>query len=95
MTLTNDYSEDSLVEQPTIEELTRDLLRGRGKAGYKYPNGGSMKVYGIDFTSAPSHRKPITCADCTLENGFLHLNDLKNLETFDQFDEFLAKGQNG
>ncbi len=51
-----------------------------------------MKVYGIDFTSAPSHRKPITCADCTLENGFLHLNDLKNLETFDQFDEFLANG---
>lgn len=51
-----------------------------------------MKVYGIDFTSAPSHRKPITCADCTLENGFLHLNDLKNLETFNQFDEFLANG---
>lgn len=51
-----------------------------------------MKVHGIDFTSAPSHRKPITCVDCTLENGFLHLNDLKNLETFDQFDEFLANG---
>jgi hypothetical protein len=51
-----------------------------------------MKVYGIDFTSAPSRRKPITCAECTLENGFLHLNDLKNLETFDQFDEFLSNG---
>lgn len=49
-----------------------------------------MKVYGIDFTSAPSKRKPITCADCTLENGFLHLNDIKNLETFNQFNEFLA-----
>lgn len=51
-----------------------------------------MKIYGIDFTSAPSHRKPITCADCTLENGFLRLNDIKYLETFDQFDEFLANG---
>ncbi|GFO96490.1 hypothetical protein ig2599ANME_0679 [groundwater metagenome] len=51
-----------------------------------------MKVYGVDFTSAPSHRKPITCADCTLENGFLHLNDLMNLETFEKFDEFLATG---
>ncbi|KCZ72002.1 Protein of unknown function (DUF429) [Candidatus Methanoperedens nitroreducens] len=51
-----------------------------------------MKVYGIDFTSAPSHRKPITCADCILENGFLHFNDIKYLETFDQFDEFLASG---
>ncbi len=51
-----------------------------------------MKVYGIDFTSAPGHRKPITCADCTYENGFLHLNDLMYLESFDQFDEFLANG---
>jgi hypothetical protein len=59
---------------------------------YKYPNGGRMKVYGIDFTSAPSRRKPITCAKCTIENGFLHLDDLKNLETFDQFDQFLANG---
>lgn len=49
-----------------------------------------MKVYGIDFTSAPSHRKSITCADCTLENGFLRLNHIKYLETFDQFDEFLS-----
>lgn len=51
-----------------------------------------MKVYGIDFTSAPSPRKPITCADCTLENGFLHLNDLKRMKTFDDFDDFLANG---
>jgi hypothetical protein len=51
-----------------------------------------MKVYGIDFTSAPSSKKPITCADRTLENGFLNINDLKNLETFDQFDKFLANG---
>lgn len=51
-----------------------------------------MKVYGIDFTSAPGHRKPITCADCTLENGFLHFDDIKYMETFDQFDEFLTNG---
>ncbi|MDP3106050.1 MAG: DUF429 domain-containing protein [Candidatus Methanoperedens sp.] len=51
-----------------------------------------MKVYGIDFTSAPSNRKPITCADCTLENGSLHLNGLKKMETFEKFDEFLAAG---
>jgi len=49
-----------------------------------------MKIYGIDFTSTPSDKKPITCADCTLENGFLHLNDLNNLESFKQFDDFLA-----
>lgn len=51
-----------------------------------------MKVYGLDFTSAPSRRKSITCADCTLENGFLHLNELKHMETFEKFDEFLAIG---
>ncbi len=52
-----------------------------------------MKVYGIDFTSAPSRRKPITCADCTLENGSFYLNDLKNMETFEKFDDFLKNGK--
>jgi hypothetical protein len=49
-----------------------------------------MKVYGIDFTSAPSDKKPITYADCTFENGFLILNDLKYLEKFYKFDDFLT-----
>jgi len=52
-----------------------------------------MKVYGIDFTSAPSNRKPITCADCTLENGLLHLNNLLNLTNFKQFEDFLSNGK--
>jgi len=52
-----------------------------------------MKVYGIDFTSAPSKRKPITSADCTLENGSLHLNNFLNLTTFQQFDDFLSSGK--
>lgn len=51
-----------------------------------------MKVYGIDLTSAPSHRKPITCADCTLEYGIMYFNDIKYIETFDRFDEFLTNG---
>lgn len=51
-----------------------------------------MKIYGIDFTSAPRPGKSITCAECTLENGLLHLNDLKYLETFVKFDDFLKNG---
>lgn len=41
-----------------------------------------MKVYGIDFTSAPSNRKPITYADCTLENESCNLQSaFKSLKT--------------
>jgi hypothetical protein len=51
-----------------------------------------MKVYGIDFTSAPKKWKHITCANCTLENVFLYLNEIKNLENFEEFDDFLTNG---
>lgn len=30
-----------------------------------------LKIYGIDFTSRPSRRKPITCLECRLVGDFL------------------------
>ena len=35
-----------------------------------------MNLYGLDFTSAPSKRKPITCAACTLTERRLELDAL-------------------
>jgi hypothetical protein len=49
-----------------------------------------MKVYGIDFTSAPTARKSITLAECSLQNNRLRLEQILPLTTRDSFDEFLC-----
>ncbi len=48
-----------------------------------------MKIYGMDFTSAPRRKKSITYTECTLENGILRVNNLRYLENFNQFEDFL------
>ena len=53
-----------------------------------------MKIYGLDFTSAPSKRKPITCACCViggLEQRVLRLESLQTFLTFADFEAFLAR----
>jgi hypothetical protein len=47
------------------------------------------KLYGLDFTSTPSPRKPITCAVCTLEGTTLHLHECRALASLDDFDALL------
>ena len=49
-----------------------------------------MRVYGIDFTCAPSARKPITCALCRLEDERLYLDALCLLESMECFHNLLA-----
>lgn len=48
-----------------------------------------MRIYGLDFTSAPSPRKPITCAECTLTGTTLHMHACMSLPTLDDFTAFL------
>lgn len=48
-----------------------------------------MRVFGIDFTSAPSPRKPIHFAMCRLESGVLHLDGLCAFDVMDSFRNFL------
>lgn len=48
-----------------------------------------MRIYGLDFTSAPSPRKPITCAECTLAGTTLHLHTCRGLPDLAEFDAFL------
>ena len=49
-----------------------------------------MTLYGLDFTSSPSKRKPITCAVCTLEEERLELTRTTDLTSFAAFETFLA-----
>lgn len=48
-----------------------------------------MKIYGLDFTSAPSRRKPITCAGGVVFDDRLRLEELKTFTHFTEFESFL------
>ncbi len=45
-----------------------------------------MKVIGLDFTSAPTHSKPITLAICHYNGGILVVRDFRSLPTFAEFE---------
>src|SRR5437588_626262 len=48
-----------------------------------------MRIYGIDFTSAPSRTKSITCAICKLQDNHLRVQDCLKLVSFGDFEAFL------
>jgi hypothetical protein len=50
-----------------------------------------MNVIGIDFTSSPSRRKPLTCMHCTLDGNILRAHSLEEWADFGLFDEALKK----
>jgi hypothetical protein len=50
-----------------------------------------MRVYGIDFTSRPRPRKPITCAVCWSTDGRLVLEEMRPLSDFMAFEALLAE----
>lgn len=50
-----------------------------------------MKIYGLDFTSATSRRKPLIVLGCRLEDKRLRILDAETLTDFDGFEGFLCK----
>jgi len=48
-----------------------------------------MKIYGLDFTSAPSRKKTITCAVCELQKDLLSVKDCLRLTSFGDFEALL------
>lgn len=50
-----------------------------------------MKVYGIDFTSAPSRAKPIACVEAWLEADVLNIEKLHQFVSFPSFMDFLQR----
>jgi hypothetical protein len=49
-----------------------------------------MKIYGIDFTSRPGKRKPLTCIECELIGTTLHAIELHEWSSFEGFEAMLA-----
>jgi hypothetical protein len=50
-----------------------------------------MRIYGIDFTSAPRPAKPITCAVCDLDTDRLVLQKVETFVDFRRFEQMLAR----
>lgn len=50
-----------------------------------------MKLYGVDFTSAPTKRKPITCVTCELDGTRLQVQSCRAFPTFAEFEAFLQR----
>jgi hypothetical protein len=48
-------------------------------------------IHGIDFTSAPTRRKPITIASGTLTAGVFHLRVIAEIPTFAEFEAWLER----
>jgi hypothetical protein len=50
-----------------------------------------VRIYGVDFTSAPRKAKPITLASGFSKQNVFHLEGVEKLETFEAFEAFLAR----
>ncbi|MBA2712447.1 MAG: DUF429 domain-containing protein, partial [Rubrobacteraceae bacterium] len=48
-----------------------------------------MRIYGLDFTSAPGRRKPLIVLGCTLRGDSLRIDDSVTLTDFGGFEDFL------
>jgi hypothetical protein len=51
-----------------------------------------VKIYGLDFTSAPTGRKPLVAVECTLEDRVLRVEGAEVLGGFEGFERFLESG---
>lgn len=50
-----------------------------------------MRIYGIDFTSRPTRRKPITCLPCTFADSVLRANNMERWPNFKEFEQALRR----
>ncbi len=50
-----------------------------------------MRVYGLDFTSAPGRRKPLIALRCTLSDGVLRVDGAERMTDFAGFEAFLKR----
>jgi hypothetical protein len=50
-----------------------------------------VRIYGLDFTSAPGRRKPLIVLCCTLEGGSLRVEYSETLSGFAGFEGFLQR----
>ncbi|WP_053057528.1 DUF429 domain-containing protein [Rubrobacter aplysinae] len=50
-----------------------------------------LKVYGVDFTSAPGRRKPLVAVGCVLADGVLRAESSEEMTSLEELAEFLCR----
>jgi Protein of unknown function (DUF429) len=50
-----------------------------------------VRIYGLEFTSAPGRRKPLIVLRCTLQGDSLRVEDSETLTDFGGFEDFLQR----
>ena len=50
-----------------------------------------MDIYGLDFTSTPGRRKPITCLLCHVDDTVLHPDRFFKIASLNEFEVFLKR----
>jgi hypothetical protein len=50
-----------------------------------------VRIYGLDFTSAPGRQKPLIVLGCTLSGDSLRVEDSETLTDFADFEDFLQR----
>jgi uncharacterized protein DUF429 len=50
-----------------------------------------VRIYGLDFKSAPGRRKPLIALGCTLESNVLRVEDSQGMTNFSSFEGFLQR----
>jgi Protein of unknown function (DUF429) len=50
-----------------------------------------VRIYGLDFTSAPGRRKPLIVLSCALRGDSLRVEDSETLTNFGDFEDFLQR----
>lgn len=66
-------------------------VAGAARADRPARGHGLMTLLGVDFTSAPSRRKPITAARGWREGQVVYVEALEALDSLNEFAEFLAQ----
>ena len=76
----------------SINFSNQDKSQIGAKTQITVPNFGEIaKIYGVDFTSAPSKTKPIALAEAWLEANILHINKISRFTNFPDFMDFLQR----
>ncbi len=51
-----------------------------------------MRIFGLDFTSAPSRKKPLVAVGCTFDGRSLRVEEAEVMSGFEPFEAFLLRG---
>lgn len=89
---------DALIRVHNASTKSKSCARNRERlkktnanpATVRSSTAGRMKIIGIDFTSCPTLKKPITCLACVLKKGVLSARDLRKLNSCEEFESTLT-----